>query len=127
MEDVVGPSTRSGGQNIERAEKEFNALKEKYFGDKIKELDREYDSLQNMTHQGLMLKVTELDELKSYRVHLAKQTRELQIQNIENEYQAEKKQAEDEHQTEMKLLRERMMADTMEKWKKLEAEKDSLL
>ena len=38
--------------NIEKAEKEFHELKEKYFGDKIKELESEIESLNNGTNQG---------------------------------------------------------------------------
>lgn len=38
--------------NLEKAEKEFHALKEKYFGDKINELEGEIEALNNGTHQG---------------------------------------------------------------------------
>jgi hypothetical protein len=41
--------------NLEKAEKEFHALKEKYFGDKINELEGEIEALNNGTHQGRKL------------------------------------------------------------------------
>jgi hypothetical protein len=37
--------------NMERIEKEFAAIKEKFFADKIEAIDKEYEALENATHQ----------------------------------------------------------------------------
>jgi hypothetical protein len=78
-------------------EKEFNALKDKYFGDKVKELEKEVEALQSATHQGFLQKCSELDELKSHRLLTADKTKEMQLTNLDHEFEAEKKQADDEY------------------------------
>ncbi len=94
QEQQLSDAVRSA---LERAEKEFNILKDRYFGDKIKQLEGELDAIQAATHQGFIQKCAELDELKVIKLKGAETTKEYQIQNLEHEFEAEKKQAEDEY------------------------------
>jgi len=71
-------------------------------------------------------KCKELDDIKEHKTWAAEKWREYQLQNIENIFLAEKKQAEDEYKADKKTLREKMMNTAMEKRKKLLEEKSTM-
>jgi len=112
--------------NMEKIEKEFADLKEKFFTEKIEALKKEYEMIKNGTHQGFIKKCKELEESREHKIWAAEKWREYQLENIENIFQAEKKQCEDEYKTDKKNLREKMMAITLEKRKKLMDEKNTM-
>jgi len=82
--------------------------------------------IKNGTHQGFLKKCKELDEIREHKTWAAEKWREYQLQNIENIFLAEKKQAEDEYKADKKALREKMMNTAMEKRKKLLEEKNTM-
>jgi len=63
--DVIDETRRKDTMgNMEKIEKEFAALKEKFFGDKLEGLDKELEQIENGTHQAFLRKLEELEELK---------------------------------------------------------------
>jgi len=112
--------------NMEKIEKEFADLKEKFFNDKIEALRREYEMIKTGTHQGFLKKCKELDELRQHKLWAAERWKEYQFQNLEHMFEAEKMQAEDEFEADRNVLRDRMMTSAVEKRRKLSDEKTSL-
>lgn len=109
--------------NMEKIEKEFADLKEKFFKDKISQLKREIDSINHDTHPTFREKCRELEEIKSEKIWNAEQWKQYQLQNINNVFEAEKKQAEEEYNIEKQQLREKMINAIYDKQKKLTEEK----
>jgi Sin3 histone deacetylase corepressor complex component SDS3 len=109
--------------NMEKIEKEFADLKEKFFKDKIVQLKREIESIKNGTHPQFCEKCRELEEVKTDRILAAEQWKQYQLQNINNMFEAERKQAEEEYKSEKRQLRERMINAIVDKKKKLTEEK----
>jgi hypothetical protein len=71
-------------------------------------------------------KSEELEELKIQKVWAAQKGKEYQLKNIDNVYEAERKQAVDEFVADKEALREKMMNSCVDKWKKLTEEKNTL-
>lgn len=112
--------------NMEKIEKEFADLKEKFFAEKIDGLEKEYENIKNGIHQGFIKKCKELEAEKEHKVWAAQKWREYQLKNIENVFEAEKRQAEDEFKHEQKFLKEKMMEIALEKKKKLEEDRSTM-
>jgi len=74
----------------------------------------------------LATKIKDLEIKKEEKIWAANKSREYQLQNINNIFEAEKKQAEDEYDLEKQQLREQMIVTLQEKQKKLEEEKNTM-
>jgi len=109
--------------NMEKIEKEFADLKEKFFKDKITQLKREIDSINHDTHPSFREKCRELEEIKAEKIWNAEQWKQYQLQNILNVFESEKRQAEEEFNSEKQQLREKMINAICDKQKKLTEEK----
>jgi len=108
--------------NMEKSEKGFAHLKENA---KIEE-EEEYETNTKGTQQHYILKCKELGESREHEIWAVEKWREYQKENINNICDAEKKQCEDECKSETKNIRERMMAITLAKRKRLMEEKKSM-
>lgn len=111
---------------MEKLEKEFAALKERWFAERMEALDKESEGIENGTHQLFLRKLEELEEARQYKVMAAQKARDFQIRNVENVFDAEKQQAENELDAEKLLLKERMKRDIEEKIKRLTEERNNL-
>ncbi|PRP82638.1 suppressor of defective silencing 3-like [Planoprotostelium fungivorum] len=111
------------GTDVDKIEREFSDLKERFFADKIESLKKELDTLKNGTHQGFLKKCQELEEQQRQRLWAAERWRDYQIENINSIFAAEKQQGEDEYDNEKKSLQEKMINTVQEKKKKLLDEK----
>jgi len=109
--------------NMEKIEKEFADLKEKFFKDKISQLKREIDSINHDTHPTFREKCRELEDIKSDKIWNAEQWKQYQLQNINNVFEAERRQAEEEYSAEKQQLKEKMINAIYDKQKKLTEEK----
>jgi len=109
--------------NMEKIEKEFADLKEKFFKDKISQLKREIESINHDTHPTFREKCRELEEIKTDKIWNAEQWKQYQLQNINNVFEAERRQAEEEYSAEKQQLKEKMINAICEKQKKLTEEK----
>jgi len=125
--DVIDETRRKDTMgNMEKIEKEFAALKEKFFGDKLEGLDKELEQIENGTHQAFLRKLEELEELKKSKIWQAEEARKCQLLNIENVFSADLKQADDEFISDKNNLKKSMMAITEDKQNKLASEKNTL-
>jgi len=124
--NIVEVEEKKNLGNMEKIEKEFADLKEKFFNDKIEALKKEYEMIKNGTHQVFIKKSKELEEIRDHKIWAAEKWKEFQLQNIENIFQAEKSQAEDEFLSDQKALSEKMVNSILEKKKKLIDEKNTL-
>jgi len=111
---------------MERIEKEFSDLKEKFFSDQIESLSFERDRIRDGKHERYIEKAKELEEKKNEKLWAAQQWREYQLQNINQVFESEKRQAEDDFKGERSQLKERMVVAIEDKVKKLEEEKVTL-
>lgn len=98
-------------KNMEKIEKEFADLKEKFFKDKIVALKREIEAIKNgvllsvwqlgltcaETHPGFCDRCRELEQSRDDKVFAAEQWKHYQLQNINNVFDAERRQAEEEY------------------------------
>jgi breast cancer metastasis-suppressor 1-like protein len=112
--------------NMEKIEKEFSILKEKFYADKISHLKTEIDKISEGKHDKYQQKMKDLDKRKEEKVWAAEQWKQYQLMNINNVFEAEKKMAEDEFQSEKDQLKEKMVVALQDKQKKLEEEKNNL-
>lgn len=112
--------------NLEKIEKEFSDLKEKFFRDQMESLKAECEAIKLGSHEKFLEKVKELEEKKSEKVWAAQQWREYQLANINNMFDAEKRQCEEEYKLEKRQLRDRMLHTIEDKIKKLEDEKNTM-
>jgi len=110
-------------RNMEKIEKEFADLKEKFFKDKIAALKREIDSIKNGTHPIFCEKCRELEQARDDKVSAAEQWKQYQLQNVNNVFDAERRQAEEELMAEKRQIREGMVQALIDKKKKLTEEK----
>jgi len=101
--------------SLEKIEKEFSDLKEKFFRDQMEALKAECEAIKlgmpgsvtrsNLltyfdctgSHEKFLEKVKELEEKKSEKLWAAQQWREYQLNNINIIYDAEKRQSEEEY------------------------------
>jgi len=114
------PQKRKSGDKVE---KDFAELKEKFFKEKIASLKREIDSINNGTHPGFCEKCKELEQVRDDKIYAAEQWRSYQLQNINNAFDAEKRQADEEYKAERQQMRERMIQTLLDKRKKLSDDK----
>jgi len=112
--------------NMEKIEKEFYHLKERFFIEKIDLLKTEYEELQKGNHSGFQSKVKELEVNKVQKIQAAQSWKEYQMQIVEMIYDSEKKQAEEEYKTDKKNLRDKMLEAALEKKKKLQEDKNTI-
>lgn len=112
--------------NLEKIEKEFSDLKEKFFRDQMEALKAECEAIKLGSHEKFLEKVKELEEKKSEKLWAAQQWREYQLNNINIIYDAEKRQSEEEYKIEKRQLRDRMVHAIEDKIKKLEDEKNTM-
>jgi len=110
-------------RNMEKIEKEFADLKDKFFKDKIAALKREIEAIKNGTHPTFCEKCKELEQTRDDKVSAAEQWRLYQLQNVTNVFDAERRQAEEEYKAEKRQIRERMVQALVDKKKKLTEEK----
>eukprot|EP01114_Cavostelium_apophysatum_P023047 TRINITY_DN8560_c0_g3_i1.p1 TRINITY_DN8560_c0_g3~~TRINITY_DN8560_c0_g3_i1.p1 ORF type:complete len:404 (+),score=100.29 TRINITY_DN8560_c0_g3_i1:231-1442(+) len=112
--------------NMERLEKEFFALKEKFFSDKVEALKKEQELISSGTHHLLQKRSKDLEEARLQKTWAAEKWKEYQIQNIEALFEAEKRQAEEDYKVDIKNLREKMLDNTLERKRKLVEEKNTM-
>jgi len=112
--------------DMEKIEKEFQDLKEKFYQEKVEALRKEIDTIQAGSHDKLLQKLRELEYKRDEKLWAARQWREYQLQAIETAFNAEKKQAEDEYESDKQTLKERMIQALNERQRKLEEEKNTL-
>eukprot|EP01114_Cavostelium_apophysatum_P013696 TRINITY_DN3377_c0_g1_i1.p1 TRINITY_DN3377_c0_g1~~TRINITY_DN3377_c0_g1_i1.p1 ORF type:complete len:225 (-),score=70.61 TRINITY_DN3377_c0_g1_i1:26-700(-) len=113
--------------NMEMIEKEFAVIKENFFAEKMEALDKEYEAIEQGTHQGFLRKLKELGELKEHRIWAAQMMKESQVKNIESAFSAERQQSEvDEFASELQELKEQMLENTIDKLKRVQDEKSNL-
>eukprot|EP00026_Physarum_polycephalum_P014131 Phypoly_transcript_14608.p1 GENE.Phypoly_transcript_14608~~Phypoly_transcript_14608.p1 ORF type:complete len:275 (+),score=56.87 Phypoly_transcript_14608:100-924(+) len=122
-EDDGGKKRQEALGNMEKIEKEFTDLKEKFFKDKIGQLKKEVDAIKNGTHPQFCEQCKELDDIKIERIAAAEQWKQYQLQNINNMFEAERLQAEEECTTEKRLLKDRLINTILDKKKKISEDK----
>lgn len=83
--------------NLEKIEKEFHSLKEKFFAEKIDSLKKEYEMLKMGTHEGFLKKCSDLEDIKQQKLWAAEKFREYQLKNLESIFESEIQQAEEEY------------------------------
>eukprot|EP01133_Synstelium_polycarpum_P010265 gene10265-11972_t len=82
---------------MERIEKEFSDLKEKFFNDKLGSIKKEMEEIKIGEHQVFQEKIRELDLKKEKKMQMAEAWKNYQLQNILNMFDAERQQFEDEY------------------------------
>lgn len=112
--------------NMEKIEKEFTDLKEKFFAEKIASLKKELELLKSGEHVGFKEAAKALEEKKNSKVCLAEQWRQYQENNIRIAFDSDTKQAEDEFENDKRELLEKMIKSTVKRRKQLEDEKNTL-
>eukprot|EP01112_Ceratiomyxa_fruticulosa_P019957 TRINITY_DN6665_c0_g1_i1.p1 TRINITY_DN6665_c0_g1~~TRINITY_DN6665_c0_g1_i1.p1 ORF type:complete len:285 (+),score=69.50 TRINITY_DN6665_c0_g1_i1:378-1232(+) len=112
--------------NMEKIEKEFADLKEKFFKDKIQSLKREIEAIKNGVHPHFASTVRELELSRDEKINQAEQWRRYQLQNIENIFASEKNQAEEEFKGEKRQLKERMINNIVDRGRRIIEERSSL-
>ncbi|KYR01116.1 hypothetical protein DLAC_02218 [Tieghemostelium lacteum] len=112
--------------NIERIEKEFTELKEKFFQDKLAQLKKEVEDIKIGEHQTLQDRMKDLESKKERKLYIAETWKNYQLQSIMNMFDSEKQQLEDEHQEEAHHLKERMVNSIHDKQKRITEERDSM-
>ena len=65
--------------NMEKIEKEFSDLKEKFFRDQIQSLKDDIAAIRGGTHEKFREQMEELDELRQEKLWRAEQWREYQV------------------------------------------------
>eukprot|EP01092_Planopodium_desertum_P007870 TRINITY_DN324_c0_g1_i2.p1 TRINITY_DN324_c0_g1~~TRINITY_DN324_c0_g1_i2.p1 ORF type:complete len:329 (-),score=11.17 TRINITY_DN324_c0_g1_i2:330-1316(-) len=112
--------------NMEKIEKEFSDLKDKYFAEKIRSIDEEIEKIKDKSHEGLLAKAKDLEEQKMKKLRKADQWKNYQLQSILTIYEADCRQAEEEYEVDKDSIAHDMIAALQEKHKKLYDEKQSL-
>lgn len=112
--------------NMEKIEKEFTDLKEKFFAERLAAIRKELEMLKNGTHQGYLEGTKILEERRTQKIWLAEQWRQYQLQCINIAFESEKKQAEDEFQNEKRELKEKLAKNILKKRNQLEEEKNTM-
>jgi hypothetical protein len=85
-------------ESMEKIEKEFIDLKEKFYAERLAIIKREIEMIKNGTHANYLETVKQLEDKKAQRIWLAEQWRAYQLQCINIAFESEKKQADDEYQ-----------------------------
>jgi Sin3 histone deacetylase corepressor complex component SDS3 len=113
-------------ESMEKIEKEFIDLKEKFYAERLAIIKREIEMIKNGTHANYLETVKQLEDKKAQRIWLAEQWRAYQLQCINIAFESEKKQADDEYQNEKRDCKERLMKTTLLKRQQLEEEKNAI-
>jgi len=111
---------------MERIEQEFGTLKEQFFTSQIHSFLEELQLVKEGRHERFVDKVRDLEEKKRDRQHSVDHWKQMQLQNILNEYEAEKKQVEDDFKGDKTLLRDKMIYAIEDRLKRLHEEKLAL-
>jgi len=109
--------------DMEKIEKEFQDLKEKFYREKIEQINKELEGIQSGSHEKLLLKLKEAEQKKEEKIWAAEQWRQYQLTNIEHMFVSDKQQAEEELQMEKEIIKERMIQALQDRQRKLEDDK----
>ncbi|GAM20174.1 hypothetical protein SAMD00019534_033490, partial [Acytostelium subglobosum LB1] len=112
--------------HMERIEKEFQELKERFFNERLSQIKKDIEDIKVGDHHGFQEKAKELEQKKDKKIKMAEGWMRFQIQNIDNIYDAEKQQFDNEYDDESLLLRERMVNSLFEKQRRISEEKEAL-
>eukprot|EP00029_Vermamoeba_vermiformis_P008427 TRINITY_DN3946_c0_g1_i1.p1 TRINITY_DN3946_c0_g1~~TRINITY_DN3946_c0_g1_i1.p1 ORF type:complete len:266 (-),score=52.03 TRINITY_DN3946_c0_g1_i1:74-871(-) len=126
VDDGTGKKRDDVIESMEKIEKEFIDLKEKFYAERLAIIKREIEMIKNGTHTTYLETVKQLDDKKAQRIWLADQWRAYQLQCINIAFESEKKQADDEYQNEKRDCKERLMKSTLLKRQQLEEEKNAI-
>lgn len=107
-------------------EEEISEMKEQHYQEKIKELKGKLEELQNKTFPQYVQQVEELKKLKEEWIRMAYAFKEYEVQEIEKEYELEKRLAREEFIEKKAELKEIIISELTEKKKTIETEKATL-
>eukprot|EP01096_Ripella_sp_DP13-Kostka_P012058 TRINITY_DN4963_c0_g1_i1.p1 TRINITY_DN4963_c0_g1~~TRINITY_DN4963_c0_g1_i1.p1 ORF type:complete len:348 (-),score=183.96 TRINITY_DN4963_c0_g1_i1:55-1074(-) len=112
--------------NMEKIQKEFTDLKEKFFREQFESLKEELDLLHQGSHQEYLDSVEELNKQFKSKLWRAEQWRQYQIDNVEATYQAEKQQADDDLNVDKQAYKQKLVSAIEKKMQKLDEEKNTM-
>eukprot|EP00761_Pharyngomonas_kirbyi_P014889 gb/GECH01014920.1/.p1 GENE.gb/GECH01014920.1/~~gb/GECH01014920.1/.p1 ORF type:complete len:195 (+),score=37.18 gb/GECH01014920.1/:1-585(+) len=107
----------TGGVNVQ-------SERSRWFQHKKEEVRDEIQQWTNGTHQDFIKQCQSIDNEKANKMSLVEQYRDLQIQNINNQFQATKKQLEDEADKEKSEIRHNMINALIDKQHRLDEEQN---
>jgi len=112
--------------DMERIEKEFQDIKEKFYREKIEQIRKEMEAINQGNHEKLIAKLREAELKKEEKIWAAEQWRQYQLMSIDNMFSGDKQQAEDELDEEKQFIREKMLQALQDRQKKLEEDKNTM-
>jgi len=112
--------------DMERIEREFQDVKEKFYREKVEHIRKEIELISAGTHEKLLQKLKECDQKREEKLWAAEQWRQYQLMSIEHTCSADKKQAEEEYEADKVLVKEKMIQALQDRQKKLEDEKNTM-
>lgn len=77
--------------------KKYGEMKRQLLDEKIEEVRREIDSINNAKHPELLSKYKTLEETKQIKLWQAEQTKEAKLKQVEESFQTELKLAEEDY------------------------------
>lgn len=119
-------SALNAAKAMEKIEKEFYELKEKFISDKIQSLQSELDSIDTGSHHHFVSKCQELEESRNQKIWASEKWKEYQILQIESVFQNEKNIVDEEFKQDKKIIKEKLISSTVEKKRKLQEDKNSI-
>jgi hypothetical protein len=121
-----GGSSNAMGGDIAKIEAEFRDLKEKYFREQVAKLKREIDEIKAGTHAEFVSQVAELEKSRNGKLNAANSWRQFKLAAVQNEFETDKKIAEDDFMEEKRQHRDRMINGVMERKKAISEEKNTM-
>jgi hypothetical protein len=121
-----GVSSNAMGGDMAKIEAEFRDLKEKYFREQVAKLKREIDEIKAGTHAEFVSQVAELEKSRNGKLNAAGAWRQFKLAAVQNEFETDKKIAEDDFMEEKRQHRDRMINGVMERKKAISEEKNTM-
>ncbi len=112
--------------DIAKIEAEFRDLKEKYFREQVAKLKREIDEIKAGTHVEFVSQLAELEKARSTKLSAAQAWRQFKLTTVQNEFETDKKIADDEFMEEKRQHRDRLINGVMERKKAISEEKSTM-
>lgn len=115
-----------GSEGESHGREEYTGIKEQMYQDKLAQLKKQLQQLRDSSHPEYNKKMKKIDAAYKERLRLNDLWREVEIEGVERDYQAEKKLAGKEFEEKKKELKENLLIELEDKKKIIEQERYTL-
>ncbi|KAK7083140.1 Sin3 histone deacetylase corepressor complex component SDS3 [Halocaridina rubra] len=115
-----------GSEGEPHGKEEYTGIKEQMYQDKLAQLKKQLQQLRDSSHPEYNKKMKKIDSAFKERLRLNELWREVEIECVERDYQAEKKLAAREFDEKKKELKENLLIELEDKKKLIEQERYTL-